>query len=139
MCRDPIYPVAMMLLPMTVSLSTILCTTRTLFNSPRILRQTRRWKANVLKACGLPSHDAVSGTCDHLLAKGLRICTWNNRGLLGSAASSPRPPKNELKYLTRNAERSDIVCLQETHGRYEHLLYIDTVLDRIAWEIFGTF
>ena len=141
MCRHTIYPVARMLPgPRRPSpFRPYFARPRTLFNSPSILRQSRRWNANVLKACDLPSHDAVSGTCDHLPAKGLRICTWNTRGLLGSAASSQRPRENKLKYLKRIGNRSDIVCLQETHGRYEHLLCIDTVLDRTAWEIFGTF
>ena len=32
-----------------------------------------------------------------------------------------------------------MVCLQETHGRIEHLLNIDTVLDRAIWAEFSTF
>ena len=45
------------------------------------------------------------------------ICTWNALRLLGSAASSQRARLNKPRYLKRIAERSDIVCLQETHGR----------------------
>ena len=58
---------------------------------------------------------------------------------LGSAASNQRPRENKLRYHKRIAEKSDIVCLQETHGRIEHLLNIDTVLDRALWLKFGTF
>ena len=67
-----------------------------------------------------------------------RICTWNTRGLWGSAASSQRPRENKLKYLKRIAEKSDIVCLQETHDRIEHLANILIDSDRATWMKFGT-
>ena len=58
--------------------------------------------------------------------------------LLGSAASSQKP--REKEYLKRIADKSDVVfLLQETHRRVEHLLNIDTVLDRAAWENVGAF
>ena len=62
--------------------------------------------------------DTVSGTCGHLLAEGLRFCTWNTRRFVGDA-SSQRPRENKLKYLKRMADKSDVVCLQETHGMVE--------------------
>ena len=65
-------------------------------------------------------------------ANGLRFCTWNPRGLLGSAASSHRTGEN-LKYLQTIAEKSDFLCVQETHGRIEHHANIDIVLDRAIW------
>ena len=63
------------------------------------------------------------------------MCTWNTRGLLGSAASSQRPREKKLMYLNRNAEKSDTVNLKETHGGFEHHSNIDTVLDWITGEI----
>ena len=67
-----------------------------------------------------------------LPAKELRICTWNTRGSLGSAASSQRPREKKLMYLKRIAEKSDIVYLKETHGGFEHHSNIDIVLDWIT-------
>ena len=80
---------------------------------------------NVLSPC---AGGCLSSSCRHLPAKGLRICSWNTRGLLGSAASSQRP-REKLRYHSRIAEKSDILCLQETHVRIEHLANIDIVLD----------
>ena len=65
-------------------------------------------------------------------AKGLRICTWNPCGSLGSAASSQRT-REILKYFQTIAAKSDFLCLQETHGRIEHLANIVIVLDRAIW------
>ena len=42
-------------------------------------------------------------------------------------------------YLKRIAETSDIVNLQETHGRFEHLSIVDIVLDWITGGKMGTF
>ena len=102
-------------------------------------RSVRRWKADILRTSNILVQKVASPTCRHLLAQGLRICTWSTRGFLGSAASSQRPRENKLKCLKRIAEKSDILCLQETHGRTEHLVNIDIVLDRATWMKFGTF
>ena len=83
--------------------------------------------------------EAASLTCRHLPAKGLRISTWNTRGLLGSATQSHRPRERKLRHLQKNVEKSDILCLQETHGAIEHLANIDVFLDRALWMKCGTF
>ena len=44
-----------------------------------------------------------------------------------------------LKYHRRIDEKSDILCLQETHGRIEHLVNADIAVDRAVWMKFGTF
>ena len=41
---------------------------------------------------------------------------------MSSAASSQRPRENTMKYRKRIAEKSDILCHQETHGKIEHLV-----------------
>ena len=47
--------------------------------------------------------------------------------------------RKRLKYLKRIAEKSDIRCLQGTHGGIEHFLNVEIALERAVWEIFGTF
>ena len=54
----------------------------------------------------------------------------------------PRPARDrgkKLRYLRRIAEKSDNFCLQETHGRIEHLANIDIVLHRAIGLNFATF
>ena len=68
----------------------------------------------------------------------IRVATWNTRGLSGSAASSQKPRESKLKYLERIAEKSKFLCLQETHGRIEHHMNIDVLMDRTTWMTFGT-
>ena len=88
---------------------------------PGVQRLLLQWKADALRISNSPVQKAVFATCRHLLAKGVRICTWNTRGLLGWAATSQRSRENNLRYLKRIVETFDILCLQETHGRIEHI------------------
>ena len=106
---------------------------------PDIQRLIPRCEADALRVSNLPARGAALSACRHLPAEGLRICTWSTRGLQGSAASSPRPREKKLKYLKRIAEKSDGLCLQETHGGIEHFLNVEIALERAVWEIFGTF
>ena len=109
-------------------------------NSPSVQRSVRRWKADISRTSNLPVQEVASPTRRHLLANGLPICTWNTCSLLlVSAASSQRPRENKLKYLKRIAEKSDILCLQETHGRIERFVNFDMVLDRATWMKISTF
>ena len=86
--------------------------TDTVASLPGIHRLLRRWKADALKTIHISVQEAVSSTRRHLLAKELRVCTRNTRGLLRSAASSQRPrekieipPKNCGKSLMSSASR----------------------------------
>ena len=111
-----------LLAQMAVSLSTTLVhDPDTVFNSPSILRQTRRWKANVLKLlrpsvarCGFWYVLSHSDEGCHVFAPGILLVYWAR---LPPAKGHVRTNPGTSK---RIAERSDIVCLQETHGRYEH-------------------
>ena len=42
----------------------------------------QRRKADALRTSNIYVQEAVSSTCRHFPAKGLRVCTWNTRGLL---------------------------------------------------------
>ena len=79
-------------------------------NSPTILQRIRRWNAGVFRLSSLQGY--ASDSCRHLPAKGLRICTWTTRGLLGSATSSQRPRESKLEYLKRIAEKSASYALK---------------------------
>ena len=81
-------------------------------NPPGVQRLIPRWKADALRISNVSVQEAVFSTCRHP-AKGLRICTWNTRRLLSSAASSQRPRQN---WITSEELRKtvDTLCLQET-------------------------
>ena len=73
----------------------------------------------------------------HIPAGGLRCISWNTRGLLGSAASCQRSREQKHIYPTRLARKSDIICLQETHGKDEFLQAIHVL--HTQFRMFGTF
>ena len=108
-------------------------------NSPKILRRIGRWSRGVLRTSSLLAQEDAFDTCRHLLATKLRICTWNARGLLGSAASGQKPRENKLKHLKKISKNSHLQSLEGTHGRIEHLMNNDAVPDRCTWMKVGIF
>ena len=104
-------------------------------NSLNILQRVKQWNAGVLTTYLLAQEEA-SDTCRLPPAKGLPFCTWNARGLLGSAASNQRPREDKLKYLKENGRTIRYPFFSRRHGRIEHLMNIAVVLDRNAWLIF---
>ena len=64
----------------------------------------------------------------------MRCITWNTRGLVGSVLFQTREFK--LKYLKKLFD-TNILCLQEVHGKYEYLQAIQVLAPRFRF--FGTF
>ena len=104
----------------------------TVSKPPGVFRQIRRWKAHVLKACDLPLCDAIPGTCRHLPAKsnafapGTLVVYWARQPLV----------RDRVKTNSRTSNES-LKNLKLCAFMFEHLLNIDTVLDRITWENLG--
>ena len=94
-----------------------------------------RWRRDALQLPEVlqPCWERV--TCAQKPERG-RCATWNTRGLLGSTASS-QTFWEQKHHLKRLAEKSDVVCLQETHGKDE-FLQAQTVLHS-QFRMFGTF
>ena len=88
---------------------------------PQILQRTTGWDG-----------------CGPFLSEGFRCITWNTRGLVGSVFSRQRNREFKLKYLKRLLDNnSNIICLQEVHGKGEFLQAIQVLAPR--FRLFGTF
>ena len=90
-----------------------------------------RWRQDALQA---PPQILQRSTgwdgCGPFLSEGMRCVTWNTLGLVGSVFSKQKNREFRLKYLKRLFNDSNILCLQEVHGKDEYLQAIQVLADR---------
>ena len=98
------------------------------------LPYARRWITPLHAGAVVPFLLPVAGggqpatdTCVSIPPAGLRIASWNTRGLLGFTASPQRTREREHHCLQRLCDSSDTVCLQESHGNIEVLRALSTI------------
>ena len=72
----------------------------------------------------------VGDTCVPIHGTGLRVASWNTRGLQGSTASAQDFRERKHHCLQRLCDANDIVFLQETHGWIEFLRALSTIHTR---------
>ena len=78
-------------------------------------------------------------TCLHVPGESLHICAWNTRARVGSTVTCYKRREKRCTHLRGKTNSCDILCLQETHGRIEHLSYFEVILEHAVWEKFGCF
>ena len=67
----------------------------------------------------------------------MRCVSWHTRGHFGYTASSQRSKEQKHIYFTRPARNNDIICLQQTHGKYEFVQAVQVL--HTQFRLFGTF
>ena len=100
-------------------------------------RGHHRWRRDALQLPERLQPCWERDTCAHIPERGLRCASWNTRGLLGSTASSHTSRDQKNHYLKRLADKNDVVCLQETHGKDEFLPALQVLHSH--FRMFGTF
>ena len=78
-----------------------------------------RWRRGDLQPPGVQRDRLSKNTCVHIPDGGLRCVTWNTRAYWITCFSTDFEGKHI--HFTRLIKNSDIICLQETHGKDEFL------------------
>ena len=84
-----------------------------------------RWRRDTLLPCVVGERLRLTDICGHISDAGLRVASWNVRGLLDFTASAQDSRETKHHFLKRLGESNDIVCLQEKRGQlsfYMHCL-----------------
>ena len=98
-----------------------------------------RWRQNALQPPpqALQRIAGLDG-CGPLLSEGMRCVIWGTGGLVGSVFSKQKKREFKLKHLKRLFDANNILCLQEVHGKNEHLQSIQVLAPRFRffWYIY---
>ena len=90
------------------------------------------WKRDALEPQEIQQARLNKRTCVHI-PDGLRCVTWNLRKLMDLLF----PLERRHSYFTRLAKNSNIICIQEIHGKREFLQAIQVLAPH--FRLFGTF
>ena len=94
------------------------------------------WRRGALQPPHGQQDGADRNACIHLPDGGLRCVTWNIWGLHGSVFQSQRNREQKLNYFGQLVENTDVICLQEVHGKNEFLQAIQVWAPR--FRLFST-
>ena len=89
-----------------------------------------RWRRDALQPPQVQQCSVDWNTCVNFPSGGLRSVTWNTGGLLGSVTSSQNCREHKHNCFRRLIENSNIIFLQEVHGKNEFLQTIQVCAPR---------